>query len=125
MTASNSTAWVEYLIDDQLKARVVEAPYSFEWDSEGTLPGDHRLTVKATDTVGNEGQINVSFKVLPLPPVVEIFTSLEEVKAGGQLSVGAKVASQSEIAWIDFLVDGSAPLPEVPSPELDPILTLR
>jgi membrane carboxypeptidase/penicillin-binding protein len=53
-------AKVEYKIDNRLVVTQIQPPFAYPWQSE---PGEHTLTVKATDRGGNNASTSVTFQV--------------------------------------------------------------
>ncbi len=51
---------VEFFIDGQMEATLLESPYVIVWDA---LPGEHTLQVNAYDLAGNESESSITFNV--------------------------------------------------------------
>jgi hypothetical protein len=106
ITAPASVASVEYLLDGQSLTTVGEPPYGFEWDSTTVAPGPHTLGVKVVDQAGNEGQMDVSLEVSSPALIITVSTLRDEIPVGDEVDIQAGVNPQSEVANVDFLVDG-------------------
>ena len=97
-------AAVEYLLNGQSIASVTSAPYSFEWDSTTVNPGTYQLTVRATDSAGNQGEKDINV-VVSLPFSVQISASSNRLQVGDRLTIDARVDTPAQVAQVDLLVD--------------------
>ena len=107
VTASAPLASVEYFLNDKLLANVTKAPFNFIWDSGLYESGSYALAAKATDIAGNAGQTEVVVTVVPSVLIVNSTITPEEVTVGDQMEIVADLFPQSEVASVEFLLDGS------------------
>ncbi len=104
VSAPDPSVLVSYWLDNQLLAEVTTPPYNFTWDSATAGAGNHTLTVKAIDRVGNEGQIDLDLEVI-LPLEVSISTPQPEIEVGQTVTMSVRIETSTEIEKIEFLVN--------------------
>ncbi len=106
---------VRYLLDGQLLSETSEPPFGLVWDSTTTALGAHTLTVQAWDHVGNQGQADIRV-VVALPVTVSLQANVEQVRVGEAVRFQAQVKSLTEIAQVEWTVDGQVAETQVASP---------
>lgn len=104
-TGAAPIAYVEYLLDGELLAKVDEPPYDYDWDSTTVNPGEHTLTIRVVDSAGNVGLQEIKLNVV-LPVVVEIPALQEVVALGEEVRLEATVEVVGEVSSVEFLLDG-------------------
>jgi hypothetical protein len=105
---------VEYFVDDMLLAKVVLAPFSYEWDTTPFAPGPHRLKVRATDRAGHSGETAVRLNVVA--PLQVIFSAPKDAIPIGQvINLNAQIIPINPLSQVDLVVDN-----QVLSSEKDP-----
>ena len=95
---------VSYALDNQLLAQVSTAPYSFNWDTTATPPGNHTLTIQAVDQAGNEAQVSLNVEVAP-PLQVSLSAPAGNIEVGQPAAVQVKIEAEAEVARLDLLLD--------------------
>ena len=98
-------AQVEYSLDDAVIATVDQAPFSYQWDTSGIGLGEHTLAVTVRDQAGNEAQMTVRLRVVPLLEV-EITSPLEGEEVAGQVMVEPSITAFHQVASVEYLLDG-------------------
>lgn len=102
--APASLARVEYLLDGGLLGFSVEAPFTFTWDSTLVEPGDHVLTIRATDAAGNPGTRD--YRVVVRPPVIVAWVSPQSGAAiSGSTNLEVDIDAIAQVARVDFYLD--------------------
>jgi len=98
-----------YRIDDGPSTTVEEAPYAFDIRPMELTPGEHTLTITATNQGGGVTTLEVPFVVAALPPQITIngLTAGQEVDEVTEIEVNV-VASQTPVTSIDFMINGTA-----------------
>lgn len=104
VNSASPVATVDYLLNGQPIAAVTSAPYSFEWDSTTVNPGSYQLTVRATDTSGNQGEKSITV-IVSLPFSVKISAVTNRVQLGDDLSIEVQVNTPAQIVQVDLLMD--------------------
>lgn len=107
VTAPAPIASVEYFLDDQSLARVVIAPFNFEWDSTTAAPGEHTVSAKVTDKNGNSGQAQVKL-VIAKPVQVAVVSSQDTIRIGDKVTLNAAVTALVDVSRVEMLVDGQS-----------------
>lgn len=102
--APAAPARVEILLDNQPLTSLVAAPFTFEWDTTNTMPGEHQLTFAATDSSGNTGQASLLLNVQP-PVSAKITSPQNGARLEGQVTISADVSGLSKISKVEFLID--------------------
>jgi VWFA-related protein len=98
-------ASVEYRLDGGLLATVSQSPFTFTWDSTIVEPGEHVLTVTATDQVGNQGTRDYRLEVRP-PVRVTWLSPVDDAELLGMQLLSVDVDAVASIARVEYFVDG-------------------
>lgn len=104
ITAPASFESITYLLDDQVLATFTEPPYTLEWDTSTAEAGHHTLVIKAVDTVGNEGQVEVPITVAA-PAAVDISSTKERVEIGDLVAFQTAVTATAQVATVELLLN--------------------
>lgn len=95
---------VEYLLDGSSLATVTTGDFSYEWDATAVSTGEHTLTVRAIDSVGNSGETEVTLTIVPAIEVA--FASPAELRpVVGDVLVEADISAVKGVAQVEFFVD--------------------
>ncbi|MEN8180751.1 MAG: VWA domain-containing protein [Pseudomonadota bacterium] len=97
---------VDYLLDGSPLATVSTGDFTYEWDAMAVPFGTHSLTVRATDSAGNTGEIELEMS-LAEPITVDFVTPTSLSPVRGEVPIELKVASLAGIAQIEFTLDGT------------------
>ncbi|CAG0933303.1 hypothetical protein TFLX_02984 [Thermoflexales bacterium] len=95
---------VEYFVDEALLAKVVLAPFTYEWDTTQLAPGTHHLVVRATDRVGHTGQTGVRLNVIA-PLQLTFSAPGDAIPIGQPIELNAKIMNVNAVAQVDLIVD--------------------
>ncbi|HSD82808.1 MAG TPA: Ig-like domain-containing protein, partial [Anaerolineae bacterium] len=95
---------VEYFVDEVLLAKVVLAPFTYEWDTTQLVPGTHRLMVRATDRAGHTGQTRVRLNVV-VPLQLTFSAPDEAIPIGQPIKLNAKIIPANALSQVDIVVD--------------------
>jgi VWFA-related protein len=107
ITARMPVAAVEYLLDGTSLIKVAMAPFAYDWDPKTASPGTHTLSVKAVDSAGNEGVLEVKVSV-PQPMQIALAVPVTQAWLGSVITVDVKVVSAVNISSVALLADGRA-----------------
>ncbi|WP_438680540.1 VWA domain-containing protein, partial [Shewanella sp.] len=106
VTAPTKGVKVQYCLDNKVLGEATEPPYIFEWNTHQSRPGSTVLCAKAIDAAGHIGEAKLNVRV-PMPIAVTIATDPRQQASLGQvITVEAKVVALSDVAKVDFLVNG-------------------
>src|SRR5512143_1071369 len=95
---------VEYFVDEVRLAKVVVAPYTYEWDTTRLVPGVHRLMVRATDRSGDTGQTQVRLNVVA-PLQLTFSAPNEAIPIGQSIQLNADIQAINTVSQVDVVVD--------------------
>ena len=95
---------MEYFLDEALLAKVVLAPFTYEWDASQITPGIHILKVQATDRAGNTGAAEVRLNIVP-PLALTLSAPDEIIPIGEQIKLNVSITNLNELAQVDLIVD--------------------
>ena len=113
---------VEYFVDDALLAKVVLAPFSYDWDTTRFAPGSHRLTAQATDRSGHTGETSVRLNIVA--PLQVTFSAPQDVIPIGQpIKLKANITAINAVTQVDLVVDNQVLSSDTTPPDFD--LTLN
>lgn len=115
-TASDNVgvARVEFLIDGNLVGSDSAAPYEYEWNTSTATNGTHTLSAKAYDTAGNAGTatpVTVTVtggRVDTTPPTVAFSFPSNNAVLSGSVTLTATASDDSEVARVEFFLDGNS-----------------
>ncbi len=97
----NVTLWVD---GDEVGSDS-DSPYDFAWDTTAAAYGSHVLTVKVTDSAGDEAEAERSVTV-DQPPTITITSPSEGATVSGMVTLAADVTDDADGAVVDVLLDG-------------------
>jgi hypothetical protein len=95
----------EFLVDGTLMATATSLPFTFDWDTTELAPGEHTLTVLATDSAGKVHTIEETFTVEP-PLSMKIITPQAGEELSEYVEVEAEVSGPGETAKVEFFWNG-------------------
>ena len=95
---------MEYFVDEALLAKVVLAPFTYEWDTTQFPPGLHTLKVQATDRAGNTGEAQVTLNIVP-PLALTLSAPGDVIPIGERIKLNVAIANLNELAQLDLIVD--------------------
>jgi len=105
--APGDVAQVEYLLDNAPLATVTTGEFTYEWDTTAVPLGEHTLTVRVTDSAGNEGRIDLALTVAPPIEVAFVTPPEEELEQlSGEVAVEVAATALEGVARVEFAVDG-------------------
>jgi VWFA-related protein len=104
-TTPASIVSVQYLLDGEPLAEATEPPFAFQWDSLAEEPGARVLAARATDSAGNQGQVELGLEVI-LPVAVTLSELREPVELGERVTLEAQVQALAGVRQVEFLLDG-------------------
>jgi VWFA-related protein len=104
IVSPSQLATVSYLLDDQLLAQVSTPPFSFNWDTTATAPGNHMLIIIATDMANNEAQVGLNLVTAP-PLQVTLTAMSDQIEIGDQTAVQVKIEAEAQVTRLDVLVN--------------------
>ncbi|MBL8161328.1 MAG: VWA domain-containing protein [Anaerolineae bacterium] len=108
VTGQTPAASVSYSVDGG-EATVTEAPFAFTLDPYAFTPGDHVLSVAATNQGGLTTTVETPFSVAAVPPAVTVNGLAADQTVDASTSVEALVTqSQSPIQTISLSLNGEA-----------------
>lgn len=102
--ASEPITSMEYLLDGQLLAKVVLAPFTYEWDTAQTATGLHTLMARATDRAGNRGETQVSVNIVP-PIALTVSAPDDVLPIGEQIKLNVGITTLNDLTQLDLIVD--------------------
>lgn len=112
---------VELYIDDDHKATLNNAPYTYSWDTTGAALGNHTLRAVAKDSFGNTGEsqvVTVSIGDV-VPPTVSITLPTSGATVKGAVQVVASASDNeggSGVSRVEFMVGDSVVATDTDSP---------
>jgi hypothetical protein len=112
---------VEYFVDEVRLAKVVLAPFTYEWDTTRLAPGVHNLMVRATDRAGHTGQTSVRLNVVA-PLQLTFSASNEAIPIGQPIELNAKIMNVNAVAQVDLIVDNQVLSSDKTPPDFDLML---
>ncbi len=99
---------VEWIVDGSVIQTDSEAPYDFSLDPLALSPGEHTLTIRASNAGGQTASIDQTFAVEALPPILSTDFAPDDGFALTEAeSVSVSVGGQTEIASVEWIIDGS------------------
>ena len=99
---------VEWIMDGSVVQTDSQAPYDFTIDPFALSPGEHTLTIRASNAGGQTASIDRTFAVETLPPVLSTdFLPDDESALAEAESVSVTVDSQTEITAVEWIIDGA------------------
>jgi hypothetical protein len=101
-------AKVEFLVDGTLAATVVEEPFSFRWNPDSVSPGQHFITVQATDYAGNTAQDRMRVNLVrsdTTAPSVSITEPAAGRRVWGNIIVRASARDNAALDRVELRVD--------------------
>lgn len=96
---------VSYWLDSELLHTGTEPPFPFTWDSGTVAPGAYTLSARASDAVGNSGEVKVQIEVVEPVTILDLALPAQ-LELGEQATVEALVQSEAAIESVALLVDG-------------------
>lgn len=95
---------VEYFVDETLLAKMVLAPFTYEWDTTHLVPGTHSLMVRATDRAGHTGQTRVRLNVVA-PLQLTFSAPNEAIPIGRSIVLNTTIIAINTVTQVDLVVD--------------------
>ena len=96
---------VEFIIDGEIVKTDREAPYDFSLDPFAWSPGEHVLTLRASNAGGQSAAIDRTFTVDILPPRIQVDGLTSETVLEASLSGSVLAVGQSPIASLSLNAD--------------------
>ena len=106
ITAPRGVAAVEYLIDGRTMHTTSEAPYQLPLDPIDLAPGEHELTVVATDARGSRGEASGAILIAAVSPRISIVNAKEGTVISGLWELELDVRSQVPLVTVEAFVGG-------------------
>lgn len=104
--AARDLAAVEYTMDGRPVQRAAQPPYSLPVDPIEFLPGEHQLTVAATDVLGARGEASGTISIAAVPPRVRVVNARDGTVIRGPWELELDIQSQVPLASVEALIDG-------------------
>jgi VWFA-related protein len=104
--AARDLTAVEYVMDGRPVHRAAEPPYSLRLDPIEFPPGEHELTVAATDVRGARGEASGTISIGAVPPRVRILNARDGTVIRGPWELELDIQSQVPLASVQALIDG-------------------
>ena len=99
---------VEFLIDGNVVRTESRAPYEFSIEPSEWLPGEYTLTIRASDAGGQSTTVERTLAIAALPPTLETdFAPTDDAALSESEVITASAGGQTDIATVEFLIDGS------------------
>jgi subtilisin family serine protease len=108
-TDNLGVARVEFFVDGTLVGTDTAAPYAVSWNSSSMASGNHTLTARAYDAVGNmetSAQVQVTSVPELTPPTVSITSPISGALIVGPVTLSVNATDASGVARVEFFVDG-------------------
>jgi VWFA-related protein len=98
---------VDLLVDDQVRATATAAPFVLVFDPDAEVRGRHRVTVRATDALGETRDVTLAVELPgPLVPAPTVAPTAAAPTPTVALVVPTPVPVEQPAAWIPFAVAG-------------------
>ncbi|HYO61290.1 MAG TPA: Ig-like domain-containing protein, partial [Actinomycetota bacterium] len=107
-TDDGRVALVEFLVDGNVVASDLEAPYSVTWNSTTVANGSRSFTVRARDEVGNvtTSQPVQAAVANSAPPSSTLVAPAASSTVAGPVTLVATASDDGAVDRVEFLVDG-------------------
>jgi len=106
ITAPRGVAAVEYRIDGRTVHTTSEAPYQLPLDPIDLAPGEHELTVVATDARGSRGEASGAILIAAVSPRINIVNAEEGTVISGLWELELDVRTQVPLVTVEAFVGG-------------------
>ena len=97
---------VDYLIDGRVAASLLQAPFTWAWDTGTLIEGSHVVGLRAVDSAGNRGEKYVTVNVAD-PLLIQATVDRSRGYVGDEVFVTVQVDALAGVGAVDLLVDGT------------------
>ena len=93
---------VEFLVDGEVVKVDQEAPYDFNLDPYALSPGEHILSIRATNAAGQSTTVDQKFDVVRMPPRLDLQGVSSEAVVSDTFSGAVRAMGQSPITSLSI-----------------------
>lgn len=80
--------------------------WSFDWDTSKLMPGNHTVTVRANDTVGNLAWVARNIELVDTTPPQVTLDMPRDISAGDLLTVKVRLVERTGTCNVEYSTDG-------------------
>ncbi|MFC1996956.1 Ig-like domain-containing protein [Chloroflexota bacterium] len=95
---------IDIALDGVALTNVLIPPYEYTWDSTTVDPGTHKITVIATDRVGNKGQADINL-IVEEPISIQITEPMDGSTVSGSTMILTDITSYLDVERVELFVD--------------------
>jgi hypothetical protein len=98
----------EFLVDGTLKTTLAAPPWQYDWDTGSAAAGAHTITVKGTDTSGNQASASITVTKTggsdTQPPQVDLAWPKDGANLNGSVRARINATDNVAVAYVTFSV---------------------